>query len=46
MNAAVRTMRLSELRSRHPDDPPDSLERRLAGMLLELEQVYGPQELA
>jgi hypothetical protein len=47
MNAAVRTMLLSGLRTRHPDDPPEIIQRRLADLLLGealAEEVYGPLE--
>jgi hypothetical protein len=47
MNAAVRTMLVSGLRSRHPGDSPEMIVRRLAGLLLGEElaqQVYGPLE--
>lgn len=47
MNAAVRTLLLSGLRSRHPEEGPETLERRLADLLLGPElacQVYGPLE--
>ena len=40
-------MLLSGLRSRHPDDPPEMIDRRLAGLLLGEElarRVYGPLE--
>ncbi|MDX1436257.1 MAG: hypothetical protein R3335_05575 [Anaerolineales bacterium] len=46
MNAAVRTMLLSGLRSRHPDDPPEAIQRRLADLLLgpdTAQKVYGPR---
>lgn len=49
MNDAVRTMLLSGLRSRYPEDPPEAIERRLADLLLGSEmaqQVYGPLEVA
>jgi hypothetical protein len=49
MNAAVRTMLLSSLRSRHPDAPPQAIERRLAGLLLGEQlarRVYRPLEAA
>lgn len=45
MNAAVRQLALSGLRSRYPDDPPERLRRRLADLLLGPElalKVYGP----
>ena len=46
MNAAVRTMLLSGLRSRHPDEPPEAIERRLADLILGADiaqRVYGPR---
>ncbi len=45
MNKAVRTMLLSGLRARHPDSPPEVINRRLADLLLgteTAERVYGP----
>lgn len=48
MNAAVRTMLMSGLRSRHPGEGPEILDRRLADLLLGPElarQVYGPLEV-
>ncbi len=47
MNAAVRTMLVSGLRARHPNDSPEMINRRLADLLLGevlAEQVYGPLE--
>lgn len=47
MNAAVRRMLICGLRTRHPDDPAEMINRRLADMLLGetlAEQVYGPLE--
>jgi hypothetical protein len=47
MNAAVRIMALSGLRARHPEDPPELIQRRLADLLLGSElaaRVYGPLE--
>ncbi len=45
INATVRTLALTGLRTRHPDDSPEVIRRRLADMILgdELAQkVYGP----
>jgi hypothetical protein len=45
MNQTVRTLALSGLRSRYPDDTPAMLRRRLADLLLGAElacRVYGP----
>jgi len=45
MNQTVKTLALSGLRSRHPDDSPEMLRRRLADLLLGPELaslVYGP----
>ena len=47
MNAAVRTLALSGLRARYPDDPPEKIRRRLADILLGPDlaaKVYGPLE--
>lgn len=45
MNEAVKTMMLSGLRERYPEDSPALLQRRMADMLLGPElanRVYGP----
>ncbi len=45
MNQTVKTLALSGLRSRYPDDSPAMLHRRLADLLLGPElacRVYGP----
>ena len=45
MNAAVKSLMLSGLKSRYPDDPPELLRRRMADLLLGPElatRVYGP----
>lgn len=44
MNATVRTLALSGLSARHPDDPPEIIQRRLADLILGEEtakKVYG-----
>jgi hypothetical protein len=44
MNATVRALALSGLRTRHPEDPPDIIQRRLADLILGVElarKVYG-----
>lgn len=44
MNATVRALALSGLRTRHPDDPPEIIQRRLADLILGAElasKVYG-----
>jgi len=44
MNATVRALALSGLRTRHPEDPPDIIKRRLADLILGAEladKVYG-----
>ena len=45
LNASVRLLALSGLRSRHPNDTPEQLRRRLADMLLGPDlarRAYGP----
>ncbi len=45
LNQTVKTLALSGLRSRHPDDSPEMIRRRLADLLLGTElarKVYGP----
>jgi hypothetical protein len=45
MNAAVKTLMMCGLKSRHPNDPPEMLRRRMADLLLGEElaaRVYGP----
>jgi hypothetical protein len=45
LNEAVKTMMLSGLKERYPQDPPALLHRRMADLLLGSElasQVYGP----
>jgi len=45
MNQAVITLALSGLRSRHPDEPPEKLRRRLADLVLGpalARLVFGP----
>ncbi|HLA99307.1 MAG TPA: hypothetical protein VJL34_12700 [Anaerolineales bacterium] len=45
INAAVKTLMLSGLRERYPNNPPTRLRRRMADLLLGLElaaRVYGP----
>jgi hypothetical protein len=45
MNLTVKTLALSGLRSRYPDDTPEMLRRRLADLILGPElanRVYGP----
>lgn len=47
MNDAVRTLALSGLKARYPDDPPEKIRRRLAEILLGPDlaaKVYGPLE--
>jgi hypothetical protein len=39
MNEAVKTLALSGLKSRYPNDPPEMIERRLADLLLGPELV-------
>jgi hypothetical protein len=49
MNATVRTLVLTGLRSRYPNDPPEIIRRRLADLLLgeELAQkAFGPASYA
>jgi hypothetical protein len=44
MNAVVRTMLLSGIRSRHPDETPEAIERRLADLILGADvalRIYG-----
>lgn len=44
MNATVRALALSGLRTRHPEDPPDIIKRRLADLILGealAQKVYG-----
>lgn len=44
MNATVRALALSGLRTRHPEDPPDIIQRRLADVILGAalaQKVYG-----
>jgi hypothetical protein len=44
MNATVKTLALSGLSARHPDDPPEIIQRRLADLILGEEtaqKVYG-----
>jgi hypothetical protein len=44
MNATVKTLALAGLRTRHPDDTPDTIQRRLADLILGealAEKVYG-----
>ena len=44
MNATVRALALSGLRTRHPEDPPEIIQRRLADLILGAavaQQVYG-----
>jgi hypothetical protein len=45
MNLTVKTLALSGLRSRFPDDSPETIHRRLADLMLGqalANQVYGP----
>jgi DNA-binding HxlR family transcriptional regulator len=45
LNQTVKTLGLSGLRTRHPDDSPEMLRRRLADLLLGsslANKVYGP----
>jgi len=45
LNQTVKTLALSGLKTRYPDDPPEILRRRLADLLLGPElacKVYGP----
>jgi hypothetical protein len=45
MNLAVRQLAIAGLKTRHPNDPPELIRRRLADLMLgpELaEKVYGP----
>ncbi len=45
MNAAVRTMLLCGFRFGHPEVPAETIDRRLAGLLLGdglAQRVYGP----
>ena len=45
MNLTVKTLALAGLRTRHPDEPPEMLRRRLADLILGPElalKVYGP----
>jgi hypothetical protein len=45
LNHMVRTLALSGLKSRYPDDPPEKLRRRLADLILGADlacKVYGP----
>ena len=45
VNQTVKTLALSGLKTRYPDDPPEILRRRLADLLLGPElacKVYGP----
>ena len=47
LNTAVRTMAISGLKVRYPDDPPEKIRRRLADILLGPDLaviVYGPLE--
>jgi hypothetical protein len=47
MNETVKTLMMSGLRSRYPDEPPEKLRRRLADLLLGPElaaKAYGPLE--
>lgn len=44
MNATVRALALSGLRTRHPEDPPEIIQRRLADLILGADlarKVYG-----
>ena len=44
MNATVKALALSGLRTRHPEDPPDIIQRRLADLILGealAQKVYG-----
>jgi hypothetical protein len=44
MNATVKALALAGLRARHPDDPPEIIQRRLADLILGGElavKVYG-----
>jgi hypothetical protein len=44
LNAMVKALALAGLRTRHPDDTPDTIQRRLADLLLGEElafKVYG-----
>lgn len=44
MNATVRALALSGLRTRHPEDPPEIIQRRMADLILGAalaEKVYG-----
>lgn len=44
MNATVKTLAMSGLKTRYPNDPPEVLKRRLADLLLGAElakKVYG-----
>jgi len=45
MNLTVKTLALSGLRTRYPDDTPEALRRRLADLILGPElalKIYGP----
>jgi hypothetical protein len=45
LNNMARTLAMSGLKSRYPDDPPEKLKRRLADLILGAElagKVYGP----
>ncbi len=45
INQTVKTLALSGLRSRYPDDSPETLRRRLADLILGTDlarRVYGP----
>jgi hypothetical protein len=47
MNEVVKTMLISRLKERYPNDPPEIIRRRMADLLLGLElalKVYGPLE--
>jgi hypothetical protein len=49
MNFTVRTLALAGLRTRHPNDPPEIINRRLADLVLGAElaqKAYGPAPYA